>query len=75
MNIAIQILEILQLLFSQNKILKNLDVHDFFLRRTTKGYRVVLLNQDFYTKWVVSMGSQPLERASQLKTRHTHQPL
>ncbi|KAK8828785.1 hypothetical protein WA577_000266 [Blastocystis sp. JDR] len=49
-NIAVQILEILQFLFAQNKVLKNLDVHDFFLRRTTKGYRVILLNQDFYTK-------------------------
>ena len=49
-NIAIQILDILQFLFAKNKVLKNLDVRDFCLRRTTKGYRVILLNQDFHEK-------------------------
>lgn len=71
-NIAVQILEILQFLFAQNKVLKNLDVHDFFLRRTTKGYRVILLNQDFYTKWGVCMCAHELEKASRSKTRRTH---
>lgn len=71
-NIAVQILEILQFLFAQNKVLKNLDVHNFFLRRTTKGYRVILLNQDFYTKWGVCMCAHELERASRSKTRRTH---
>lgn len=48
-NIAIQIMKILQFLFNRNKILKNLDIEDFCLRRTTNGYRVFLINQDFYT--------------------------
>lgn len=48
-NIACQILDILDYLFKKQKILKNLDISDFCLRRTTNGYRVVLVNQDFYT--------------------------
>ena len=51
-NVAIQILGILRHLFAKKKILKNLHVNDFSLRRTTKGYRVVLMNQDFFEKWV-----------------------
>ncbi|OAO17892.1 hypothetical protein AV274_0348 [Blastocystis sp. ATCC 50177/Nand II] len=47
---AYQILEILRILFDAQKVLKNLHVNDFFFRRTTKGYRTVLLNQDFVTK-------------------------
>ena len=47
---AYQILEILRILFGAQKVLKNLHVNDFFFRRTTKGYRTVLLNQDFVTK-------------------------
>lgn len=50
-TIACQILEILQYCFSQNKVMKNLGVNDFYLRRTTKGYRVIFLNQDFYSKY------------------------
>ena len=48
-NIAIQILKILSYLFEKEKVLKNLDISDFCLRRTTNGYRVVLVNQDFFT--------------------------
>ena len=48
-NIAIQILDILRHLFSKGLILKDFTVDDLFLRRTTKGYRVILLNQDFYS--------------------------
>ena len=47
-NIALQLIEILQFLIVDGKVLKNLTVNDFILRRTTKGYRLVLLNQDFY---------------------------
>lgn len=51
-NIAYQLLSIMKILISDGKVLKNIHVNDFFLRRTTKGFRVVLLNQDFYTKYV-----------------------
>ena len=47
-NIAVQLFEILHFLIVDGKVLKNLTVNDFILRRTTKGYRLVLLNQDFY---------------------------
>ena len=50
--IAYQLLEILCILFNNQKVLKNLHVNDFFFRRTTKGYRTVLLNQDFVTKLI-----------------------
>lgn len=50
-NIAYQLLEILHILFTNGLILKNMHVNDFFLRRTTKGFRVILLNQDFYKKY------------------------
>ena len=52
-NIAIQIMDILRHLFAKKKVLKNLHVNDFSLRRTTKGYRVVLMNQDFFDEWVL----------------------
>lgn len=54
-NIACQIFDILDQLFKKNKILKNLDIKDFCLRRTTNGYRVVLINQDFYTEYIFSI--------------------
>lgn len=47
-NIAVQLFEILHFLIVEGKVLRNLTVNDFLLRRTTKGYRLVLLNQDFY---------------------------
>ena len=47
-NIAVQLFEILHFLIVDGTVLKNLTVNDFILRRTTKGYRLVLLNQDFY---------------------------
>ena len=47
-NIAVQLFEILHFLIVDGKVLKDLTVNDFILRRTTKGYRLVLLNQDFY---------------------------
>ena len=47
-NSAVQLFEILHFLIVDGKVLKNLTVNDFILRRTTKGYRLVLLNQDFY---------------------------
>ena len=47
-NIAVQLFETLHFLIVAGKVLKNLTVNDFILRRTTKGYRLVLLNQDFY---------------------------
>ena len=47
-NIAVQLFEILHFLIVDGKVLKNLTVNDFILRRTTKGYRLVLLNQDLY---------------------------
>ena len=47
-NVAVQLFEILHFLIVDGKVLKNLTVNDFILRRTTKGYRLVLLNQDFY---------------------------
>ena len=47
-NIAVQLFEILHFLIVDGRVLKNLTVNDFILRRTTKGYRLVLLNQDFY---------------------------
>ena len=47
-NIAVQLFEILHFLIVDGKVLKSLSVNDFILRRTTKGYRLVLLNQDFY---------------------------
>ena len=47
-NIAVQLFEILHFLIVDGKVLKNLTVNDFILRRTTKGYRLVLLNLDFY---------------------------
>lgn len=47
-NIAVQLFEILHFLIVDGKVLSNLTVNDFILRRTTKGYRLVLLNQDFY---------------------------
>ena len=50
LSIALQMLEILRILFNNGKVLKNLHVNDFFLRRTTRGYRLILLNQDFYMK-------------------------
>lgn len=50
LNVASQILEILYILFSNDLVLKNLHINDFLLRRTTRGFRVVLFNQDFYTK-------------------------
>lgn len=46
-NISIQILDILTFLFQHKKVLRNLHIRDFALRRTTKGFRVVLVNQDF----------------------------
>lgn len=55
-NIAIQILDILRTLFMENRVLKYLHINDFVLRRTTKGYRVVLVNQDFYEGSAVSIG-------------------
>ena len=45
--VAYQILEILSYCFSRNKILKNIHINDFYIRRTTRGCRVILLNQDF----------------------------
>ena len=54
LTIAYQLLSIANILFSDGKVLKNIHVNDFFLRRTTKGYRVVLLNQDFYNKYVIT---------------------
>ena len=53
-NIAIQILEILSFLFNKQKVLRNLHVNDFALRRTTRGYRVILVNQDFVEGYVLS---------------------
>lgn len=64
LNIAIQIFKILQYLFDKNRILKNIDIRDFCLRRTTNGYRVILINQDFYTGFVyflLLMFSQPFD--------------
>ena len=52
LNIADQILTTLYTLFTNNLVLKNLHINDFFLRRTSRGFRVVFLNQDFYIKWV-----------------------
>lgn len=54
-NIAIQILTILQYLFEKGMVLNNLTIDDFILRRTTRGYRVILLNQDFYSGELVSI--------------------
>ena len=54
-NIAIQMLTILQYLFEKGMVLNNLTIDDFILRRTTRGYRVVLLNQEFYTGELVSI--------------------
>ena len=53
-NVAIQIFGILRHLFAKKMILKNLHVDDFSLRRTTKGYRVVLVNQNFFDRCVCS---------------------
>lgn len=50
--IAYQLLDIVEFCFAHGKVFKNLSVNDFFIRRTTKGYRVVLLNQNFYTKYI-----------------------
>ena len=60
-NIAIQIFEILHFLIVEGKVLKNLTVNDFLLRRTTKGYRLVLLNQDFYdgSAWMLLLTVAP----------------
>lgn len=67
-TIACQILEILQYCFSKNKVVKNLGVNDFYLRRTTKGYRVIFLNQDFYSKYLIIVKSFIIiERAISLK--------
>ena len=54
-NIAIQILTILQYLFERGMVLNNLTIDDFVLRRTTRGYRVILLNQEFYTGELMSI--------------------
>ena len=54
-NIAIQILTILQYLFERGMVLNNLTIDDFILRRTTRGYRVILLNQEFYTGELMSI--------------------
>ena len=53
LTIAYQLLSIVSILFLDGKVLKNIHVNDFFLRRTTKGYRVVLLNQDFYNQYIL----------------------
>lgn len=57
LNLASQILEILYILFSNDLVLKNLHINDFMLRRTTRGFRAVLINQDFYTKYDLSKSS------------------
>ena len=53
LNLACQLFEILNHLFKKQLIVKNIDIHDFCLRRTTNGYRVVFLNQDFYEKYIL----------------------
>ena len=70
LNLASQILEILYILFSNDLVLKNLHINDFMLRRTTRGFRAVLINQDFYTKYFST--EPPFTKQNQLHNRRFH---
>lgn len=49
--VALQLLKIVYELWSRNRVLNSIHVDDFYLRKTTKGFRVVLLNQYFSDEW------------------------
>lgn len=44
---ALQLLKIVYELWTRNRILKSIHVDDFYLRKTTKGFRIFLVNQYF----------------------------
>ena len=48
---ALQLLKIVYELRTRNRVLKSIHVDDFYLRKTTKGFRIFLLNQYFSDKY------------------------
>lgn len=70
-TIAFQLLEIVRICFAEGKVFKNLHVNDFFFRRTTRGYRIVLLNQDFFSKKGAKGAVSRVESASSSRIRRS----
>lgn len=45
--VALQLLKIVYELWTRSRVLKSIHVDDFYLRKTTKGFRIFLTNQYF----------------------------